>query len=328
MDESSFEMLTDILPEKSNLFDDATDYIKSNIDDFSKYIDKYFVAPHDNYGIGGFLFDVSGDQTVNLQAEITDHTIEDNSQIQDHITLKPKKIILRGYVGELVYKDAFGFSGLVSKLTGKLSAITGLAPNLTKGMDQYIGTINSIANKGDYYYNLISSKISGISSIWDFFNGKDNASQTKQQKAFKYFSNLMQNKVLVSVQTPFEYFNNMAIESIVALQREESGDISDFSITLKQITKAKVKVVAYNPAKDVTTRVKELNEETQQELDGRAAQQASPIKQTGRVIGQQTKSPSASDVANAIPSLNIDASSLTKNSIYNYDEASKGIELP
>lgn len=309
----AFELpkLDNVIKDASNLFDDATDYVKENIVQFSETVDKYFVAPHDNYGIGGFLFDISGDQTVNLQAEITDHTIEDNSQIQDHITLKPKKITLRGYVGEVVYKDVSGFSGIASKLTGKLSAITGLAPNLTKGMDQYIGKIGALANKGDYYYNLISNKLSGITSIWDFFNGKDQASQTNQQKAFKYFSNLMQNKILVSVQTPFEYFNNMAIESIVALQREESGDISDFSITLKQITKAKVKVVAYNPAKDPTARTKELNEELNQELQGRASQQASPIKQIGRMAGQQT-SPSASDLVNTglIPALDINAEEL------------------
>lgn len=314
------------MSDSSNIFDDATEYAKENITQFSDAINKYFVAPHDNYGIGGFLFDISGDQTVNLSAEITDHTIEDNSQIQDHITIKPKKITLRGYVGELVYKDAAGFSGFVSKLTSKLSAITGLAPNLTKGMDQYIGEVNALANKGDYYYNLLSNKLSGISSIWDFFNGKDDASTTNQQKAFKYFSNLMQNKILVSVQTPFEYFNNMAIESIVALQREESGDISDFSITLKQITKAQVKLVAYNPAKDVTGRVQELNEETAQDLQGRASQQAAPIKHIGRMTGQQT-SPNADDVANAIPSLNIDASSLSKDKMYDYDAMSKGIEI-
>jgi len=320
--------LKDLIPEKSNIFDDATDYVKENIVQFSESVNKYFVAPHDNYGIGGFLFDISGDYSVNLTSEITDHVIEDNSNIQDHITIKPKKIILKGYVGELVYRDVYGFSGVVSRLTGKLSNIIGLAPNTAKGADKIIGQINSIANKGDYYYNLISNKISGISSIWDFFNVKDQASQTSQQKAFRYFSNLMENKILVSVQTPFEYMPNMAIESVMAIQREESGDISDFTITLKQITKAKVKLVAYNSSFDPVYRNKVLNEDINIELQGRASQQAAPLAKIGRMIGQET-SPSADDVAaTGIPALNISADDLSYNDLFKYEKDSKGISLP
>lgn len=317
----SVPKIDNIIPDSSNIFDDATDYVKSNVEQFSKTINKYFVAPHDNYGIGGFLFDISGDQTVNLDSEITDHTIEDNSQIQDHITLRSKKITLRGYVGELVYRDVFGFSGITSKLTGKLGTIAGLAPNATKGMDQYIGKIGALSNKGDYYYNLVSNKISGITSIWDFFNGKDQASQTNQQKAFQYFSKLRESKILVSVQTPFEYFNNMAIESIVALQREESGSVSDFSITLKQMTKAKVKIVAYDPSLDVVGK----NGQSNKELQGRAAQQSSPVKQIGRMTGQQTN-PYGENLYLA-PELKIGADQVILDKQYNYDPNSIGIGI-
>lgn len=323
-DDISLSLLTDILPEKSNLFDDATDYIKENIVQFSEAVNKYFVAPHDNYGIGGFLFDIAGDYSVNLTAEITDHTIEDNSNIQDHITIKPKKIILKGYVGELVYRDVAGFSGIVSKLTGKLSAVTGLAPNLAKGADKIIGQVNSIANKGDYHYNLISNKISGITSIWDFFNGKDQASQTNQQKAFKYFSNLMENKILVSVQTPFEYMPNMAIESVMAVQREESGYISDFTITLKQITKAQVKIVAYNPSSDPVAVNKKLDDILKRTLQGRAKEQSAPLTKIGRMVGQETEF--VADGSNYI--LNTSASEMVKDVMWQFDPISKGIELP
>ena len=65
-----------------------------SISNFTDALKKYVVMPRGEYGVDGFIFDIYGDETVNLTAEITDHTIEDNSQIQDHITLKPKKIRL------------------------------------------------------------------------------------------------------------------------------------------------------------------------------------------------------------------------------------------
>lgn len=53
-------------------------------------------------GVAGFLFDIVGDETVMLTSEITDHYVEDNTAIQDHVALAPEQITLKGTVGELV----------------------------------------------------------------------------------------------------------------------------------------------------------------------------------------------------------------------------------
>ena len=52
-------------------------------------------------GVNGFVFDVIDDETIQLDADITDSWIETNSTIQDHIALKPVRFTLKGYVGEL-----------------------------------------------------------------------------------------------------------------------------------------------------------------------------------------------------------------------------------
>ena len=254
---------------------------------FANNLKKYVVMPRGEYGVDGFIFDIYGDETVNLTSEITDHTIEDNSQIQDHITLKPKRIVLRGYVGEVVYRNTKVFSNVEQKLNEKLSVLDVFAPTVASQAKQIISTI---ANKANMFVDTVKESVNKTVGAWSFIEGSP-LFQTKQEQAFQYFSKLWEAKVLVSVQTPFEFFNNMAIESIVALQREESQHISDFSITLKQITKAQVKVVAYNPAKDPVVRQQELNEEinkeTSQKLQGRAKMQAPPLKQTGRMKGKQ-----------------------------------------
>ena len=49
----------------------------------------------------GFLFNILGEEVVTLTADATDHYVEDNSAIQDHIALKPITITLHGYIGEV-----------------------------------------------------------------------------------------------------------------------------------------------------------------------------------------------------------------------------------
>lgn len=53
-------------------------------------------------GIAGFLFDIAGDEWVELTSQITDHYTEANQAVQDNIALAPEKITVRGMVAELV----------------------------------------------------------------------------------------------------------------------------------------------------------------------------------------------------------------------------------
>lgn len=176
------------------------------------------------------------------------------------------------------------------------------------------------------FVDTVKEAVNANAGAWSFIEGSP-LFQTKQEQAFQYFSKLWESKVLVSVQTPFEFFNNMAIESVVAIQREDSQHISDFSITLKQIKKAKVKIVAYNSYLDPVSRQQELNQEINQELQGRAAQQASPLKQIGRMVGQQTSI--ADSVGSSLPpELKIDASDLASDKMWEYNKDSVGIPLP
>jgi len=57
----------------------------------------------------------------------------------------------------------------------------------------------------------------------------------KQQNAYSYFSACQSAGILMGIQTPWEFLTNMAIETIVAIQPEDSIFMTDFSITFKQI---------------------------------------------------------------------------------------------
>ena len=53
--------------------------------------------------IGYFIFDIDGTVTHQLESDITDHYVEDNTAVQDHIALRPEKITLKNYQGELLF---------------------------------------------------------------------------------------------------------------------------------------------------------------------------------------------------------------------------------
>lgn len=53
-------------------------------------------------GIAGFLFDIPGDEWIELESQITDHYTEANTAIQDNIALSPEKVTVKGIIAELV----------------------------------------------------------------------------------------------------------------------------------------------------------------------------------------------------------------------------------
>lgn len=60
------------------------------------------VRPNDPpAGIAGFLFDYDMEQFMELMSEITDNMIEDNTSLQDNISLLPERVTLRGFIAEL-----------------------------------------------------------------------------------------------------------------------------------------------------------------------------------------------------------------------------------
>ena len=78
-------------------------------------VNKYVLRTKNSQGIGGFVFDYLGDVNVSLQADITDHFAEDNTAIQDHVAMRPIKVVMRGFVSELVMKAPQGVVGALAR---------------------------------------------------------------------------------------------------------------------------------------------------------------------------------------------------------------------
>ena len=215
-------------------------------------------------GVGGFLFDILENEESRLDSEITDHYVEDNYAIQDHIAIRPVMFTLKGYVGEL--NNILPLVGL-NVLTNiqSLASLGGIAPTFAAQATQAYTKIEDVAAKANAVINQANN-------VFDIFSDKSTTA-TKQQAAYKFFKSLWLSRQLCTVETPFEKFDNMAIMSVTGLQRGETRLVSEFAITFKQI-------------RTVTT-VHETQQVPTPVLSGRAQAANSASVSSGQVTGKQ-----------------------------------------
>ena len=175
---------------------------------------------------GTFIFDTVVDDETVAMSDITDHYVEANYAIQDHITLKPIKVTVRGYIGELVYTAPQSiFNALVPSPVQ--SILDSLAPKFTSQAQAFFGKIQQTQNQ-------VNQVIGQANNLYNLLTNKTTSS-SKQQKAYYTFVNLQAGRALCQVDTPFDSYKNMAIETISVNQKGESNMVSEFSITFKQI---------------------------------------------------------------------------------------------
>jgi hypothetical protein len=239
-----------------------------NLQDGGNYLNtlanKYIVKPKTASGIGGFIFDYEGEDTVTLQAEITDHYLESNDPVQDHIAQKPTRIVLRGFVSELAQVPPQGIVGALATIQNKLTAVPAYlgkyTPGAIQGIQKGITTAQNTVNQ----INLGLAKVQNIIS---FLPGAA-PQKSKQQKAYAQLEALYLSRNVFTVQTPYRYFDSMVIESLSFIQPEETQSWSDISVTLKQMRFVQTQSVAA-PAN----------------LGGRAAQQRQSQTSQGKTQG-------------------------------------------
>lgn len=192
------------------------------------------------------LFHYEGEQVSQLESDITDHWVEDNTAIQDQIALKAEIITASGFIGELNNVPPVALRPL-RVASDKLVAIQAYQPQLSVSAQQAY-------NQAFYLYQVaetsVNSAVSAWSSLVDLVTGADaqnviNESgitkariQNKQQEMFQQFYGYWRNRTLFTVQTPWAVFQNMAILNLRAIQEENTRVITNFQVSFKMIRKA------------------------------------------------------------------------------------------
>lgn len=210
-----------------NLNSPAATAIKNSASLSANVANQYIVSANGApLGISGFVFDILDVEEISLQSDITDHFIETNSAIQDHIAQKPVRFTLKGYVGELKQIFDNQSADVFNQIAGLLP-VAALLPNFNI-QDSQVYT--SIAEAAAQAQSAIAA-IASVSSLIPQLVGSSNF----QQQAYVTLFGLWQNRTLCTVQTPFGLLTNMAIEDLRPSQGGDTKFVSTFSITFKQI---------------------------------------------------------------------------------------------
>jgi hypothetical protein len=228
---------------------------------FIKTIKKQaIVKPTSLKEIGGFRFDIVDSDSIKIQSEITDHYIEDNSVIHDHIALPPERVSVVGFTGELL-RYTTQVSAELTELEVKLNDIGAYSSEFSVPIKKAYDAIKTAIDLENKAFKATEN----LFSVFDdnFLYDK----RTRQAKLFSYFYSLWEAREIFTVDTPYKTFPNMAIESMDVRQGTSDG-ISEFDITFKKLRFA-----------DITI------EETSQE---RRAIQLTPIKNVGQIVGKRT----------------------------------------
>lgn len=226
----------------------------------------------------GFLFHFNGEETLVLESDVTDHYAEDNTALQDQISLKPEIFTVHGYVGEFTDADPT-IPQFIKTALSKLSLLSPFLPEISK-------TAQTVYNTAAQTYAtaLLAGQALGALGLGSVF-GLGGLVQTEQQRVFTVFYNYWQNRQLFTVQTPWARLDNMVIKHMRCVQDANSELVSSFEITFKRMRFAN------------TIYISRINV-----LDGRGANQA----QTPVSLGQNALVPGPAledQVATSFPGL-------------------------
>lgn len=175
-----------------------------------------------------YLFHVEADNTIELQSDITDSYIETNSARNDHIALKPERVTVQGFIGELNDVLPIDLKGYDANfIASKLTALGAYEPKLSVAA---LIALNSIVLGYQIVANAAKSVGQTLSSL-----GILDEYVTNQAYYFGLFYSAWQQRTLYTIQTPWTKFNDMAIEALRAKQDATTRMITDFEVTFKKL---------------------------------------------------------------------------------------------
>lgn len=212
-------------------------------------------------GIAGFKFHVPQSEQINMESDITDHYIDTGSAVQDHISRKPVTITVRGYQGEYYY-TVHPIESMLAKVTPALSLVKQFIPRLPDSAKQKLAQkYKSLTGEKTIPQALQPNGVSTLNRMDLLKIFQDLYKITSAQtRAFMFFEALWRSEALFTVETSWKRYDNMAIQKIVPL-RDNNADITDFTVTFKQISITTSKV---EKLKNAAGRLKQQKSKTVQ----------------------------------------------------------------
>ena len=219
--------------------------------------------PNTPENIISVYFDVMQEHSISLQNQITDNYIEDNTAIQDHIAQSPLVISLRGLSGEAVYKPPLQSLDWLYKETntfiqnkfnaGNPMANTNLLTDKLTIIPALLPPVDNITQMAKNAIQYVESSVNRYKKIIEVQNFKNEYREPRLRQIYNDLATLRKTNTLLIVETPYQSFGDMVIQSLTLTQGNENH-ITDISLTLKQI-----KFATTNTTKPDTSRMQWYN---------------------------------------------------------------------
>lgn len=189
-----------------------------------------------NTGIAGFKFHCPMREEIEMASEATDHYLDNNNPVQDHIIQKPVIINLQGFQGDYFY-SVNQIEDTLALITPTLSLVKQFLPELTEATKQIKAT--SFFNKTNSYKlvdGVLTTSIQNDVNFVDLFRIFQDLYKltSAQTRAFFFLEALWRSKALMTVETTWKRYDNMVITNVKPI-RDENLDITDFRVSFKQI---------------------------------------------------------------------------------------------
>lgn len=205
----------------------------------------------EGYFVGAVQFDLLVSETHSIEAQVTEHPIEDGSVVSDHIRERPRKGSLSGLVTNHPLKTT---ATLPNSFLEKLSALG--TPNVLESfVAQYGYKPNKGPTKADY---------EGLE------RPKNRASDT-----WAAFKALMATRTPVTISTGLEKYYTAVVTKVETSRESSTGDALTFHVEFQEIKVVTLTEVA------ITTVTKPLN------LKTATNRQASPKASKGKTGGTE-----------------------------------------
>lgn len=195
-------------------------------------------------GIAGFKFNIPQREQIKLHNEVTDHYVDTNRPLQDHIAARPVSITLQGLQGDYFY-SVNQIEDTLAKVVPTMALVKQFLPKLSAATMQIKSAYNKKAldlsfAKDIYNQGLsvgdklgLGFKVLNETDVFAIFQQLYKL-KSPQTRAFFFFESLANSKAIFSVESTYKRYDYMVITDIQAL-RDENADITDFTLTFKQI---------------------------------------------------------------------------------------------
>lgn len=201
-----------------------------------------FVSPQSEYPSieTVYYFDIITSHGINIQNQITDNYLENNTAVQDHIAHAPIMITLGGMSGELKYVEPIVKNDIAASIISKLGFLAFITPSVSNVTQLAMNIYNYADSSINRYSNIAKKFATTKNPLNALFGLTPTLKETRLQEIFRKLKLLRDTNTALVVNTPYATFENMYIQSLT-LRQENVNYTTDIELTLKQLQFAEVR---------------------------------------------------------------------------------------